>query len=116
MSPGPRKAFVGAAILPLLLVACVSEPVAEPNGLPQAGTTEGTPGAQPLIGERVVLEVAQNPVDDAVICRRESLTGTYQKRVVCRTRAERRETQRDAQDWMRSGGLRGGASRVPTVR
>jgi len=105
--------------LPFLLAACASGPAAlDARPKPDASiAAEAAAKVLPLSGDTVVLQAGGVPAtDDDVICRRENVTGTHQKREICTTRVARRQEQRDAQEWMRSGGLRGGATRVPPVR
>jgi len=114
-----RLCYRMVVILPLLLAACTSGPaVPDASSGPDAAlAAESAHDVPPLSGNPVVLEVVGAlSTDDDVVCRRENVTGTHQKREICTTRAARREEQRDAQEWMRSGGLRGGATRVPAVR
>lgn len=106
-------------ILAASLAACAAHRVSpnSPAAQAQASAAGAAGETLPLRDEPVVLEVARTPPADAeVVCSEESVTGTHQERVLCATRAERRERQREAQDWLRSGGFSGGVSRVPTVR
>ena len=102
----------------LLLTACASQPAPEgPAEQQREPVADARTDVEDVSAEAAVVRIIPaRPSDGDVICRRESVTGTHQKREVCATRGERRERRRDAQEWHRSGGLRGGVVSVPTVR
>ena len=47
-----------------------------------------------------------------VTCRYERVTGSHMMRKVCKSEAEKQRAQKDAQDWMRTGGQRGSTTVV----
>lgn len=109
-----------AQIVPtfLLLAACAAQPSApEQPAAPPEPVADAQTDAEAVSADVTVVRIdPAPPSDDELICFRESVTGSHQKREVCATVAERRARRRDAQEWYTSGGHRGSYSRVPTVR
>jgi uncharacterized lipoprotein YmbA len=101
-----------------LLTACASRPVPTAAQLAASGSAALSAAEVDQIKTKakiVRVEVPPPSLDD-VVCRRETPTGTHQARRVCRTRGEMAVERASAQEWLRSGGRRGGGSVVPAVR
>lgn len=99
-----------------LLSACASQPVPTAAQVAASNAALSAAEVERVKTKATVVEVeVPPPTLDNVICRRETPTGTHQSRRVCRTRGQMTVERESAQEWLRSGGRRGGASVVPAV-
>ncbi len=91
-----------AIICGLMMSACASVP-ADPG----SATTDSSPA---VAATKEPLEPF-NPGSD-VTCRYQRVTGSHMMRKICNSEAEKQRAQKDAQDWMRTGGQRGSTTVV----
>ena len=98
--PGKLPALIASA----LLAGCAASPAIDHPAPPadQAERSAPSPDMQTTAG------LTQTDVE----CHYEKTTGSHMVQTVCTTAEQRRETQADAKQWMRSGGRSGGVSKV----
>jgi hypothetical protein len=97
--------------LSLLLASCAS---IDSTPTPTLAAAENVaPIGEDLTLAPVVVQVQPAPLSqDDIVCKKEIVTGTHQIREVCESRRERATQRRSAQEWLRSGGFRGGGTVV----
>lgn len=86
---------------------------AEPMAYPDSYVAHSAQQVADLSEDLAVMTI--NPPslsEDDVLCAEQAVTGTHRIREICRTRAERDRQRRQAQEWLRSGGLLGGGTVV----
>jgi len=110
-----------AAFIQVCLVAfflgCASQPTPEPTQLAQASPEN----SQAATDEESVEELRQNsqtvaispgtPNDD-VYCVMEKRTGSHMREERCYSRSAQQRVNREAQEWLRTGGQRGSISNI----
>jgi len=91
---GEIKASISAIVAATMLVACASKGPANPTAVASNGTD-----AQDKLAAEYQSLIAN--ASDQRICKRQPVTGTRVDRMVCFTRAEMEEQQRNADEVMR---------------
>ena len=88
-----------------IMAACQSSrPIETPAAANESGDSEAVAGEDQVsmtVEDQIEVNNAEVDPDDHLVCRRETITGSHFQRTVCRTVAEGREMQEEAQRTMR---------------
>ncbi len=100
-----------------LLTACAAQqPVPEPTQLASAAPDEQTLQEIKLNVKVIPLSPTRTPSGDELVCVTARPTGSHIPERRCITRAQQRRQNREAQEWLRSGGNLGSVTGIPTTR
>ena len=108
-SRGPSWIYLGAL---LLISACAQQPtVQQPPAAqlqPAALTASAAFSTEELRANAKQVAIQPPSIsDDDVICRKETRVGSHFRRERCFQRGELKEATRNAQEWLRTGGING---------